>query len=92
MKKKTRFAFNAYLQQLARLNVPLLVRHADTWQQVPAVLSDLCQRLQIRAVHLNEEYGVHESRRDQACREHLAQQDVALHSHLDSCSSPPAAQ
>ena len=79
----------ALQQQLARLNVPLLVRHADTWQQVPAVLSDLCQRLQVSAVHVNEEYGVHESRRDQACREHLAQQGVALHSHLDQLFFAP---
>lgn len=80
---------SALQQQLARLNVPLLVRHADTWQQVPAVLGEICQSLQIRAVHLNEEYGVHESRRDLACREHLAQHGVALHSHLDQLFFAP---
>ncbi|POZ99245.1 deoxyribodipyrimidine photo-lyase, partial [Pseudomonas sp. MWU12-2312b] len=42
---------------LAALNIPLLIRHAQTWEQVPEVLGTLCQTLKIAAVHVNEEYG-----------------------------------
>ena len=43
---------------LATLNVPLLIRTAQQWQQAPEVLSQLCQELDISAVHVNTEYGI----------------------------------
>jgi len=70
-------------QALAELNMPLLIRQADTWDQAPAVLLDLCQTLGIDAVHVNEEYGVHETRRDQAVAKALESHGVDFHSHLD---------
>ena len=76
-------------QALAALNIPLLIRHAQTWDQVPAVLATLCQSLKITAVHVNEEYGVHESRRDHAVAHTLQAQGVSFHSHLDQLFFKP---
>ena len=68
---------------LAQLNIPLLIRHADTWQQAPQALLQLCREHQVQAVHFNEEYGVNESARDQAVRDALAQQGIGAHGYLD---------
>ncbi|WP_248794871.1 deoxyribodipyrimidine photo-lyase [Pseudomonas sp. MWU13-2105] len=79
----------ALSEALAALNIPLLIRHAQTWEQLPAVLGTLCQSLKISAVHVNEEYGVHESRRDQAVARALETQGVSFHSHLDQLFFKP---
>ncbi|MCY1278150.1 Deoxyribodipyrimidine photo-lyase [compost metagenome] len=68
---------------LDRLNVPLLIRQADTWADAPGVVRDLCRDLDIRAVQVNEEYGVNEVRRDRAVAERLAADGIVLRSHLD---------
>ncbi|NLD01588.1 MAG: deoxyribodipyrimidine photo-lyase, partial [Gammaproteobacteria bacterium] len=70
-------------KSLATLNVPLLIRTADQWQQAPEVLLELCQQLNISAVHVNTEYGIHESQRDMAVGADLVDQGVLFHSHLD---------
>lgn len=70
-------------RELAALNVPLLVRQADDWSAAPRVIAELCQQLQIAAVQVNEEYGVDESRRDQAVAQALDALDIDFHSHLD---------
>ena len=72
----------ALQQQLHQLNVPLLIAKADTWSEAPQVLARLCQAHDIAAVQVNDEYGVHESRRDEACASLLAQQGVAFKGHL----------
>ncbi|WP_324733372.1 deoxyribodipyrimidine photo-lyase [Pseudomonas paeninsulae] len=70
-------------RELAVLNVPLLVRQADDWSAAPRVIAELCQQLQIAAVQVNEEYGVDESRRDQAVAQALDALGIDFHSHLD---------
>jgi deoxyribodipyrimidine photo-lyase len=75
--------------ELAALGVPLLMREAPTWVEAPAVLDALCQAYDIDAVHVNEEYGVHESRRDQAVADALRSRGVAFHSHLDQVFFAP---
>ncbi|MDA7087107.1 deoxyribodipyrimidine photo-lyase [Pseudomonas sp. SA3-5] len=70
-------------RELAALNVPLLVRQADDWSAAPRVIAELCQQLRIAAVQVNEEYGVHESRRDQAVAQALDALGIDFHSHLD---------
>ncbi len=76
-------------QQLQRLNVPLLIRSVADWQQVPAALLEFCRQQRIAAVQVNQEYGVHESRRDQHCAEALARAGIAFHSHLDQLFFAP---
>ena len=76
-------------RELDALNVPLLIRHAPDWSQVPAALLSLCQELAIDAVQINDEYGVHESRRDDACTNLLAQHGIAFGRHLDQLLFQP---
>lgn len=50
--------------QLAKLNIPLIVQTIDTWQNIPAYLKQLSQKLQIETLHANMEFGLHEQQRD----------------------------
>lgn len=75
--------------ELAALNVPLLVRHADHWSAAPQVISELCQQLQISSVQVNEEYAVHETRRDQAVADALDKLGINFNSHLDQIFFKP---
>jgi deoxyribodipyrimidine photo-lyase len=74
---------------LGRLNVPLLIRQADSWDAAPDVIGKLCRELRIDAVRVNEEYGINEQRRDQAMARRLDEQGVAFHSHLDQLLFQP---
>jgi deoxyribodipyrimidine photo-lyase len=74
---------------LGRLNVPLLIRHANTWDQAPEVLLKLCREHQIQAVHANEEYGVNETRRDQAVAQILEEDGLHWRSYLDQLFFKP---
>ncbi len=74
---------------LAELNIPLLVRTADRWSDAPRVLAELCRRHEIEAVHVNEEYGLHEASRDAAVKRELASQGVDLRSYLDQLLFAP---
>ena len=68
---------------LSTLNVPLLIRYADYWHQIPQVLTQVCQELNISAVQVNTEYGIYESQRDIAVGTDLVDQGILFHSHLD---------
>jgi len=76
-------------QALAALNIPLLIRSAPHWDDAPRVLVQLCRELNVAAVHANEEYGVHETRRDSAVRQALEQQGIPLHGYLDQLLFQP---
>lgn len=76
-------------RSLATLNVPLLMRSAEQWQQAPAVIAQLCHELKISAVHVNTEYGVNETQRDTAVGNHLVDQGMLWHSHLDQLLFKP---
>ena len=75
--------------RLAELNVPLLVRHAEHWQAVPALIVELCHRYKISTVHINDEYGVNEQRRDEATAEALRHTSTGLQRHLDQLLFAP---
>ncbi len=74
---------------LGLLNVPLLIRTADTWERAPALIAELCRQMQVQGVWVNEEYGVNESHRDQAVARHLAELGVDFHSRLDQLLFQP---
>ena len=80
---------NELSAELGKLNVPLLVRQADHWHEAASVIGELCQTLRVTQVHVNQEYGVHETRRDQAVAAALAAQDVGFSSHLDQLFFTP---
>ena len=71
------------------LNIALLVRDAPRWDQAPQVLVKLCRELNVTAVHVNEEYGLHESRRDAAVAKALTAEGIEFHSHLDQLLFKP---
>ena len=75
--------------ELQALNVPLLVRHADTWQDAPKVLAELCRAESISQVQVNDEYGLNEARRDRQVAQRLAADGVAFNSHLDQLLFQP---
>lgn len=70
-------------KSLRQLRVPLLIRHADTWSEVPQLVRDLCHEFDLGVVQVNEEYGVNESRRDRQVADTLAADGIRLQSHLD---------
>lgn len=74
---------------LGELNIPLLIRMASRWDEAPKVLLDLCQQLKIDAVHVNEEYGIHESRRDAAVADALKTKGIDFYSYLDQLLFKP---
>ena len=74
---------------LGKLNIPLLIRTAGHWHQAPAQLLKLCRELKVEAVHVNEEYGIHESRRDAAVAEVLKAEGIEFHSYLDQLLFQP---
>ncbi|MEQ7918128.1 deoxyribodipyrimidine photo-lyase [Xanthomonas sp. WHRI 1810A] len=74
---------------LAALNVPLLIVHADTWDKAPAALLDLCKRHAIEKVHVNDEYGINETRRDAAVAEALSDAGIQFQGHLDQLFFKP---
>lgn len=76
-------------QSLDALNIPLLIVPADQWADAPRVLLALCRQHAVSTVHLNEEYGVHEQRRDQAVQQALRQADIQVHSYLDQLLFKP---
>lgn len=76
-------------QALARLNIPLLIRHADTWAQVPQVLLEVCREQRIEAVHTNDEYGLNETARDRAAAKVLQDAGVQVHHYLDQLLFQP---
>ena len=80
---------NCLAGELSKLNVPLLVRLADDWSAAPQVIGELCQQLQISTVHANEEYGVHESRRDQGVADALDRLGIHFNSQLDQIFFKP---
>ncbi|MGZ0715082.1 deoxyribodipyrimidine photo-lyase [Pseudomonas palleroniana] len=76
-------------KSLGTLNIPLLIRTAATWEEVPGVLRALCRELSVASVHVNEEYGIHESRRDAAAAKALEADGVTFHSYLDQLFFQP---
>lgn len=74
---------------LAALNIPLLLRHAEHWDDAPGVLLELCREHGVHSVHVNAEYGVHEQRRDQSVQAALQGAGIAWHSHLDQILFQP---
>ncbi|AYN14390.1 deoxyribodipyrimidine photo-lyase [Pseudomonas monteilii] len=70
-------------QSLEGLNIPLLIRSIDTWEQAPQAVLEVCRQHQVASVHWNEEYGINEQRRDDATRALLEKSGIQAHSHLD---------
>lgn len=73
---------HALRDELNALGVPLLIRQVEHWQDICERLLTLCQQLQVRAVQVNAEYGVNETRRDQSVAACLARAGVACRTRI----------
>lgn len=76
-------------QALATLHIPLLVRHSTRWDDAPQVLQDVCREHGVQAVHVNEEYGINEAKRDREVAAHLLKHGISFHSYLDQLLFSP---
>lgn len=74
---------------LQQLNIPLLIRTISTWDTAPGALIELCQQHGVQAVHVNDEYGINETRRDEAVAQALEAQGIGFHRHLDQLLFQP---
>ncbi|GLO15313.1 deoxyribodipyrimidine photo-lyase [Pseudomonas putida] len=70
-------------QSLEGLNIPLLIRAIDNWDQAPQAILEVCRQHQVASVHWNDEYGINEQRRDDATRALLEKAGIQAHGHLD---------
>ncbi len=68
-------------QQLATLNIPLIVKTIDLWKDIPDFIHTVMNALRINSIHANIECGVNELHRDFAVQQQLNQhgQDLILH-------------
>ncbi len=74
---------------LNALNVPLLIIQANTWGKAPKALVELCLAHGVEQVHVNEEYGANEDKRDRDVEAALQAHGIAFHRHLDQLFFKP---
>jgi deoxyribodipyrimidine photo-lyase len=80
----------AQLQQdLAALNIPLVVAELGSFKQVPEYLLSLCQQHQITDVHCHYQYELNEQGRDEAVEHLLSQQAISVNRHHGECVVKP---
>ena len=82
-----------HLQQFqadsAAHNIALEVVIVDDWQQAAKACMAFCQLHQLNALYFNNEYPVHEQRRDRAVQSWLAEHGVACHRFDGELLVPP---
>jgi deoxyribodipyrimidine photo-lyase len=76
-------------EALAALNIPLQVHTVPTYQDCAALITQLCQAHQIKAVYVNEQYEIDERQRDQSVMSKLQEFNILWHSfHSDVLVTP----
>jgi deoxyribodipyrimidine photo-lyase len=75
---------------LDRLNIPLLVKRADTFRAAPAVLLKTARAHRCDAIYFNREYEVNESRRDEAVTQTFTDAGLEARAFHDQSVLPPA--
>ena len=76
-------------QELAQLNIPLLIRDVGYWKEAPDLLAKICREQRVHRVHVNEEYGVNEARRDEEVAGRLRDEGIHFQCHLDQLLFAP---
>jgi deoxyribodipyrimidine photo-lyase len=74
---------------LAKLNIPLLIRNAAHHRDIPATVLRAAKDAHANAVTWNIEYEVHETQRDERTRETLLGAGLKVSTHHDVCVLPP---
>ncbi|MYL22843.1 deoxyribodipyrimidine photo-lyase [Halomonas alkaliantarctica] len=79
----------ALKEALAGLNIPLLHRDIDTFDNAPQALLDIAREHDISALHLNYEYPLNEQRRDRAVFDAFHHASIAAHGYHDAVAFAP---
>ncbi|QYU68393.1 deoxyribodipyrimidine photo-lyase [Leptolyngbya sp. 15MV] len=74
---------------LAALNIPLLIAHADEPTQIPVVLKALAHEHACDALYYNREYEVNERRRDADVERTLGSVGLQIRAFDDQVMAPP---
>ncbi len=75
-------------QDLDDLNIPLLIRTCELWEDCTDTIFELCEQHNIQKVHCNQEYGFDEMQRDQAVAKKLSTHDIDFEAHHDRLLFP----
>ncbi|WP_165856999.1 deoxyribodipyrimidine photo-lyase [Marinobacter sp. JSM 1782161] len=78
-------------QRLAGLGIPLHIVEVADFEASLSALETLVRDQSINTVHINEEYGVNERRRDKAAHQRLRASGVTLHKYRDQTVAPVGA-
>ena len=65
-------------QQLARLNIPLIIQNIALWKNIPEYFKNLIEKINIQNVYANIELGVNEQQRDRQVQQLLNQHQKEL--------------
>lgn len=71
------------------LNIPLLHRDIDYFDQAPQTLLDIAREHDIEQLHFNYEYPLNEKRRDQAVLDAFKHAGIAAHGYHDAVAFAP---
>lgn len=76
--------------ELSKLNIPLLLRTAKRYSDVPEVLHATARDIDAKALYFNKEYEVNEARRDRRVTDDLAATGLEVESFHDRTLLPPS--
>ncbi|RKS87586.1 deoxyribodipyrimidine photo-lyase [Orbus hercynius] len=76
-------------KSLAELNIPLLYRQTETFDEVAPIIQAVCQQYQVSDLFYNKQYQWNERQRDKAVTAHLANTDVRIQAFDDAVFFAP---
>ncbi len=76
-------------ESLSGLNIPLLHRDIDSFDEAPDVLLALAQEHGVKQLHFNYEYPLNEQRRDQAVLKAFKHAGIKAQGHHDAIAFAP---
>lgn len=74
---------------LAKLNIPLLIRHTDSYQKVPELILNFIKEFDIDALYCNQQYEISEERRDFKVEKICRQNSIKFFSYIDQVIVAP---
>lgn len=81
----------ALKKALEGLNIPLLHRDIDTFDNAPQALLEIAREHDVSALHVNYEYPLNEQHRDQAVLDAFYHADIAAYGYHDAVAFAPGA-
>ena len=79
---------NALAEALARLGIPLTFLYADRFEDSLDLLQAHCREHGVTGIHVNEEYGLNERRRDKTLKQRIAELPIDLRKYRDQTVAP----